>query len=473
MVFLLFTLSYFRSHAQSKPNVLIILADDMGWSDPSCYGNPIIATPNIDAMARDGMKFTNAYADPVCAPTRAALQTGQYSARLQLTDVPNGHRRPYGKLIPPEIYWRLKREHVTIAEAIQSAGYVSGIFGKWNLGYDDNHQPDDQGYIYPQDKPIQGPYADKVNQWIKDNPQKGIGNQFKECVQFIEQNEDRPFFCIASYNMVHTAPEARRELVDKYKKIVTKNRTIIDPVYAAMCETVDESVGLFREVLSALDLQNNTLVFFYSDNGGVVEERRYLFHGYENLVTNNWPLRDEKGTLYEGGIRVPLIAVWPGKIEKGSTNENVVHTIDFFPTILDLADIKNPENKILDGISMMALLMDKSFHTERDLYWHYPHYHHSTPASAIRSGNYKLIHFYETDKSELYYLVNDIGEQYDLADSLSDIKNALQNKLNSWLKDVNAGMPKVNPFYDPARELIWGVRIPSERLKEGINFGKE
>jgi arylsulfatase A len=464
--------SYLQTSAQQKkPNVIFILADDLGWSDLSCYGNPIIQTPNIDKLAQQGMKFTNAYACPVCAPTRASMQTGQYSARLQMTDVSNGHVRPWGKLIPPKVFWRLNTDHITIAEAIKKAGYVSGLFGKWHLGYDDQHQPEDQGYIYPENKPFQGNYASKLDAWVKANPYKGIGNNVKQCVQFIEQNKENPFFCIASFSAVHTRPEARQDLIDKYKKIVATNRTTIDPVYAGMCEMMDESVGLFQEVLKDLGLLDNTLVIFFSDNGGVVEERGYLFHGYENLVTTNWPLRDEKGTLYEGGIRVPFIACWPGKIEEGSVNQTPVHVVDLFPTMLDLTGSSKPQGKIFDGISWMPLLKNKNLKPERDLVWHYPHYHHSTPASAIRSGDFKLIYFYETAKAEVYNLKNDIGEQYDLADSLPAKRDELQYKLNKWLKEVNAGMPLENPHYDPNRELIWGERIQTTKLLKGNTYG--
>jgi len=390
-----------------------------------------------------------------------------------MTDVPNGHRRPYGKLVPPEIFWQLKREHITIAEAIKNTGYISGIFGKWHLGFDKNHQPGEQGYVFPEDKPLQGSYANKLNDWVKANPYKGIGNQVKQCIQFIEQNKGKPFFCIASFSAVHTDPEARPYLIDKYKRIVVANRTTINPVYAAMCEMMDESVGLFQEVLNSLGIVENTLVIFYSDNGGVVEERGYLFNGYANLVTHNWPLRDEKGTLYEGGIRVPLIAVWPGIIKPGTIIDAAFHTVDFFPTLLELTGNPKPKDMILDGQSFLPILKGKNQTFNRDLFWHYPHYHHSTPASAILSGDYKLIHFYETDKNELYNLSKDIGEQYDLAETFLDKKEELYSKLMNWLKETDASLPRENPFYDPARQLIWGERISNDKLKGGKTFGLE
>lgn len=461
----------FKIKAQKKPNIILIVADDLGWSDLSCYGNPIIETPNIDKLARGGMRFTNAYSDAVCTPTRAALQTGKYSAKIQMTDVANGHRRPWAKLNPPEVYWQLKPELFTISEEIQSAGYVSGIFGKWHLGIDDNHQPKDFGYSKPQNYPIKGEYAEKVNSWIIGNPYKNFGNQIKESIQFIEQNKDAPFFCIVSYFAVHTPPNARKELIEKYKRKVTRIRTIIDPIYAAMCETMDESVGLLLEVIASLGIQNNTLIFFYSDNGGVIEERGFLFNGYSNLVTHNWPLRGEKGSLYEGGIRVPLIAYWPGNIENECINESPVHAIDFFPTIVDLSGAEKTVDNNFDGISIVPFLKDKNHKIQRELFWHYPHYHHSTPASAILSGEFKLIYFYETKESELYHLPFDISEQYNLCDSLPFVKNDLQIKLSNWLNEINAGIPEDNPFYDPNRQLIWGERIRNVELKDIKTLG--
>ncbi len=455
---------------QQRPNIVLILADDMGWSDPGCYGNPIIQTPNIDQLAKEGMRFTNAYADPVCAPTRAMIQTGQYSAWLKLTGVPNGHRRPYAKLIPPEIYWKLKREHVTIAEAISEVGYTSGIFGKWHLGYGPDYQPDDQGYVNVSDQPFKGKYQNDLRSWIDANPEKLTGKILGESVKFIEQNKDQPFFCFVSFTAVHTKPEARKELVDKYKKIVANNRTTIDPTYAAMAEVMDEGIGWIRKALKENGLDKNTLIIFYSDNGGVIEERGFLFNGYPTLVTHNWPLRSEKGTLYEGGIRVPFVAVWPGQVKPGTTNDQMVHVVDFFPTILELTGAK--VSKTLDGTSFISYLKNNTLSTSRDLFWHYPHYHHSTPASAIRSGDYKLIYFYETEAVELYNLKEDIGEQFDLSETQTDKAKSLNEKLFGWLESVDADMPEINPFYNEKLQLIWGERMDHKwYTQEQYDFG--
>ena len=474
---LLFSLESIHSQQGDPPNILFILVDDMGWSDPSGYGNPVIQTTNIDRLANEGMKFTDAYADPVCAPSRAALQTGLSSARLRMTCVPNGHRRPWARLVPPEIYWQLPLEHETIAEALSATGYVSGIFGKWHLGYDEAHQPQDQGYALPENVPLTGSYADLVESWTANNPYKGIGKQVLESIRFIEQNSGQPFFCCVSYNMVHTGPEARMELVDKYKKICSATRTIIHPVYAAMCETVDETIPLFDEVLESLGIKDKTIVIFASDNGGVIEERGFLFHGFEELVTHNWPLKGEKGSLYEGGIRIPLIVRWPGYIQAGSVTHHPVHLVDFFPTFLEVAGIRMGSDHTnagqnLEGASILDILSGNEISQDRDICWHYPHYHHSRPASAIRSGRYKLIRFYETGHQELFDLKEDIGEQYDISETSPDITSILTKKLDRWLNDVGASMPAENPDYRYDQELLWGPRLSWKEIRSsGCRYG--
>lgn len=459
-------------HHGNNPNILFVLVDDMGWSDPSCYGNPVIQTPNIDQLARDGMRFTNAYADPVCAPSRAAIQTGLSSARLRMTGVPNGHRRPWAKLLPPEIYWQLPLEYHTIAEVLSENGYVSGIFGKWHLGYDEKHQPDDQGYVFPRDIPLTGEYADQVTAWVENNPYKGIGKQVMQSVQFLEQYQNQPFFCFVSYNMVHTGLEARPELVDKYKEIMARNRTVIHPVYAAMCETVDETLALFDDVLETLGIAQNTVLIFASDNGGVVEERGFLFHGFEELVTHNWPLKGEKGSLYEGGVRVPMIVRWPGKIQAGSESADPMHLVDLFPTFLEITGSHEVKGRIkgkgspYDGRSIVDILTGKPSGEDRDIFWHYPHYHHSRPASAIRSDRYKLIHFYEDGRSELYDLETDIGEWTDISYTRPEVVRELAAKLENWLEDTEALLPVDNPEYNYDLELLWGPRLNWQEIRE-------
>jgi uncharacterized sulfatase len=470
LVLVLLGLSTTISHGQDNPNILFILVDDLGWSDLGCYDNTIIQTPNTDNLASKGMRFTDAYAASVCAPTRAALQTGQYPARLQMTGIPNPHRRPFAQLSPPEVRWQLPLRFETIGETLQKAGYVSGIFGKWHLGYEPTHQPVQQGYVYPDQSGLESEFGKSAKLWCEQNNQKGIGQQVLQSLRFIEQNQDQPWFCTVSYNMVHTALDSRPDLIDKYKKIVAKNRTIINPVYAAMCEQVDESVGLLLQGLEAFDQAENTVVIFMSDNGGVIEERGFLFHGYEELVTSNWPLKSEKGSLYEGGIRVPMIIHWPGVTTENSTSDQMVHAVDLYPTLLEITGAPAPSH-MLDGMSWVPILQGQEI-DRNVLYWHYPHYHHSRPASAIKAGDSKLIYFYESKDVELYDLSTDIGEQYDLAGENPARALALKTKLFQWLDKVGAAMPDENPNYDYSKELLWGERMDWKVIRgSGIEYG--
>ncbi|MCB1123671.1 MAG: sulfatase-like hydrolase/transferase, partial [Verrucomicrobiae bacterium] len=293
--FFLLTIS-FLSGAE-KPNILLILADDLGWSDLGCYGNELIDTPNIDGLAKQGMRFTDAYAMPVCTPTRVSIQSGKNPATLKIQH-PNPHNRPWGKLTTPRQYWRLPLAETTLAEALASNGYTSYHVGKWGSGYSRQAQ----GYATdPSSRPT-GSYSALVENFEKNNPQKRIGPFLRQAVCFIEENRDRPFFCMFSPLQVHTGLEARDDLIEKYNLRFSKHRTSIHPIYAAMVEALDESVGIFMRVLEELKLSDNTVVVFCSDNGGVLNERGYVPAGWEENVTDNWPLRSEKGSLYEGGI---------------------------------------------------------------------------------------------------------------------------------------------------------------------------
>ena len=450
----------------SRPNVLIILADDLGWSDLACYGNPLIDTPHLDALAREGMRFDQAYASSVCAPSRAAMQTGRYAGRLKMTDVPNGHRRPWERLMPPDHRWQLPAREVTLAEALAPAGYASGIFRKWHLGFRPGHQPVDQGYVSAASGALSGKYAGELEGWIAANPEKQIGQQLGQAVRFIEKQREGAFLCIASFTTVHTPLEARAELVRKYQTRAAGFRTTIDPAYAAMVEVMDEAVGWLMRVLKEQGLGDNTLVFFLSDNGGVIEERGFLPSGAPDLVTHNWPLRGEKGELYEGGIRVPWIAHWPGRVPAGFTEATPIHVVDILPTLIDLTGVPDP-SVVIDGMSLVPVLTGgRSGDSGRALFWHYPHYHHSEPASAIREGPYKLIRFYDSGTSYLYDLKNDVGERHDLAAVQPELTARLEGRLQAWLAQVDAGMPRPNPFFDPARRLLWGERVGREEMAD-------
>lgn len=440
----------------SRPNIVVILIDDMGWGDLGCYGNPYHETPNIDRLAAEGMRFTDAYAAaPVCSPTRAAIMTGKYPARLGITDFIPGHWRPWAKLRVPPILNQLPLEEVTLAELVKPAGYVTGYFGKWHLGGRDFF-PDRQGFdewvvtsgrhfaprfrtVPPEDVPDGTYLADYLTE---------------KALHFIRKHHSEPFFLFLSHYAVHIPLEAKPELIEKYRRKPRPRSGIQNPVYAAMVEHVDQSVGRILALLAELGIEDITLVIFTSDNGGL----RQRFDGQGPLVSSLEPLRGEKGTLYEGGIRVPLIVRWPGVVEAGKTTDQLACSIDIFPTVAEATQQTVPKEWKVDGTSLLPLLSGTGTLERQTLYWHYPHYHHSTPASAIRSGNWKLIHFYEDGRDELYNLATDLSEYEDLSSAEPEKTAALRKMLQMWLTEVGARLPTPNPDYDPDRAHLWGRR---------------
>jgi len=438
----------------SKPNIVFILIDDLGWADLGCYGNAFHETPHIDGLAREGMRFTDAYAAaPVCSPTRASILSGQYPARVGVTNFIAGHLRPWAKLkqvVNRQQY--LPLESVTMAEALGEAGYTCGYFGKWHLGGRDRF-PDRQGFdtmlvsggrhfkfrTTPKTPVEEGAYLAEV---LTDHAER-----------FIEAHKDEPFFLFLSHYAVHIPLEARQELIEKYEKKTKPPTGVNHPVYAAMVEHVDQSVGRVLAGLRAAGVDENTLVVFFSDNGGL----RQRFDGDGPIVSTNAPLRDEKGSLYEGGIREPLIVRWPGVVPPRSICRAPVTSVDFYPTLLEAARAPGDPGHVLDGVSLLPLL--EGGRVERDpLFWHYPHYHHSTPAGAVRQGDWKLHEFFEDGRLELYNLRNDLGETRDLAQEKPAKAKELQQQLAAWRESVNADMPTPNPNYDPGRQHEWGRR---------------
>ncbi len=442
--------------AAEKPNIVLILIDDLGWADLGCYGNSFNETPNIDRLAREGMRFTNAYsACCVCSPTRASIMTGKYPARLHLTDFIPGHPRPWAKLKVPHVNLQLPLEEITIAESLKPAGYVSAAIGKWHLG-DRNFYPDKQGFdvsIVSQGSHI---YPDfRTTPKIRCEKGDYLADVLTEqAVKFIKDNQGRPFFLYLAHFAVHIPLQAKQDLLARYSRKRPPHAGVNHPVYAAMVQSADESVGAITRRLDESGLADNTLVIFASDNGGLIK----MFRGTGPVVTSNDPLRSEKGTQYEGGIRTPLIVRWPGKVTPGSTSDVPVSSIDFFPTILDATGIKLPADNPIDGESLVPELTQKGTLKRDALYWHYPHYHHNTPAGAVRQGDYKLIKRYEDGTLELYNLSKDIGERSNLAQRMPDKAAELSGKLDRWLRSVNAQMPTPNPGYDPARSHEWGRR---------------
>jgi uncharacterized sulfatase len=416
----------------------------MGWPDVACYGSEFHETPNIDRLASQGMKFTDAYAAcPVCSPTRASIMAGQYPARVGITDFIPGHWRPYEKLVVPENRLQLPLESVTIGEALKEQGYATCYIGKWHLG-GKGYLPDKQGF-------------DKVVLGVKNQNDKQVSGFTDQAIKFIEEKREEPFFLYLSHHTVHIKLEAPEELVDKYKKKPKPPTGVNNPVYAAMVEHLDTHTGRLLKKLDALDLAENTIVIFFSDNGGL----RQAYGGYsgpKQIVSTNAPLRDEKGTLYEGGIREPLIVRWPGVIEPGSECDVPATSVDFYPTFLEIVGAKASPDQPLDGESILPLLKQTGTLGRDAIYWHYPHYHHSRPAGAIREGNYKLIEFYEDGRLELYDLANDISEKKNLATEMPQKAARLQQKLARWRRSVDAKMPTANPDYDPARANEWKRR---------------
>ena len=429
----------------SKPNVLFILIDDMGWMDLGCQGNKNLRTPNIDNLAKGGMRFTDAYAPaPVCSPTRAAIITGQSPARLQITNhLPHQDRftPKDSKLLPAKMLNHLSLESETLAERLKKdAHYATAFIGKWHLytGRDKKYNPLNQGFdiniggcSYGGPPTFFDPYR------IDFLPDRKEGEYLPnrladEAIAFIsEQNsKDKPFFVALWNYTVHWPMEAPDKLVEKYKNLPVKGYR--DHRYAAMIEAMDIAIGKVLKSLDDLNITEETLVIFTSDNGP--------FGG----VGDASPLRADKGHLYEGGIRVPLIVRWPGKVEAGAVEETPVILTDLHPTILSATGLDL--NSIIpnDGHNMLPLLQGKEKLKNRAVYWHYPNFafhRDNRLGSAIREGDHKLIHFYDTDSVELYNLKNDISEKNDLSGKMPQLASRLKNKLKVWLQDSGAVMP--------------------------------
>jgi len=438
----------------AQPNIVFLLIDDMGWPDVVCYGHKFHETPVIDQLAADGMRFTDFYAaTPVCSSTRSTIQTGQYSARTCITDYIPGHFRPFEKLVVPPIEHSLAEGIVSPGAALKSAGYATGYFGKWHL----SPAPDTLGYDVT-DRTIDQDF--RKSRAGKPRGPKAIDYLTDATIHFIEQNKDKPFFVTLSHHAVHIRVEANEETTAKYKAKTPPAEGVNHPIYAAMIEDLDTSIGRIMTTLDRLDLADNTIVVFTSDNGGL----RKIYTGLGEVISTNAPLRDEKGTLYEGGIRVPMIVRWPGVVKPGTACAEPTTTADLLPTFCAMAGADLPDQPI-DGADMVPLLKDPTAAIDRDaIYFHYPHYHHSRPAGAIRAGDWKLIEFFEAGDLELYNLKEDIGESKNLAADKPELAAKLQKELALWREASGARMPTVNPNYDPERAPDWWNRRSNKPL---------
>ncbi|NQT85962.1 sulfatase [bacterium] len=451
--------------ATVPPNVVMILVDDLGWTDLACFDSKYYETPNLDRLAADGMKFTNAYAAcAVCSPTRAAVQTGRYPARLGVTDwirarfqggkMPADGKNPSGytggnrKVLCPQNALWMESDEVTLAEALKPAGYASCYIGKWHLGMD-AHYPDKQGYDlnrggcdYGQPPSYFDPYKTKrLPQGIPTLEPRKEGEYLTdregdEAEAFIRAHKGKPFYlCMANY-AVHTPIQGKKDLKDKYDAKAKTNQK--NATYAAMVESVDDAVGKIMATLDALKLTDNTLVIFTSDNGGLLGP------------THNAPLRAGKGHPYEGGIRVPLIVRWPSVVRAGAVSEEPVTSVDYLPTVLAAAGQKIPAGREIDGVSLIPVLTGKGGPDRDAIFWHFPHYRgRIMPYSIIRAGDWKLLKRYDGKPFELFNLKDDLSETTDLAEKMPAKVKALDAKLVAWLKSVGAKVPKPNPAYKP------------------------
>lgn len=449
-----------------KKNVVFILVDDLGWKDLSCYGSDFYESPNIDRLAAIGSVFTSAYTpNPVCSPTRAAILTGRYPSRIGITDWIPGNNPKNKPLLGPDDLYELPLEEETFAESLKDEGYKTFFAGKWHLG-DLNFFPEDQGFDinkggHHKGSPPGGYYSPYKNPKLKDG---AVGEYLtdrltNESINFLEKNKDDPFLLYLSYYTVHTPIQACKRYLEKFKakqkklqdsipqlEIEGSGKTVLNqynPEYASMIYAMDENVGRLLDKLEALNLMEETLIIFTSDNGGL------------STLTNNRiaptsvrPLRAGKGWAYEGGIRVPLIIKKPGSSEHRSIDTPVI-SMDFFPTILDVLELPLKPTLHIDGLSLKPLMDNRTKELHEVLLWDYPHYHGSgwTPGQALRKGDWKLIYFYEKDEYELYNLKSDISETNNLAQQNPAKLEELKTELRALNKDLKTKKPQINPSY--------------------------
>lgn len=481
------------SHSEKPLNFVFILADDLGRQDLSIEGSQYYESPNIDSIAKTGVRFDNGYATcQVCSPSRASIMLGKYPARIGITDwigAKTGYKWTRNDLILPAANKNhLPLEDISIAEAMKSAGYKTFFAGKWHLGGEGSF-PEDHGFDvniggYHVGSPPGGYFGPYTNPKMK---AKKAGESLplrlgEETAQFIEDNKDQKFFAFLSFYSVHGPIQTSKEKWSKYQKKATakglaKSKFIIDrtlpvrqvqdnPIYAGMIESMDNAVGIVLKKLKDLGLEENTVVIFTSDNGGVSSG--------DAFATSNLPFRGGKGRQWEGGIREPYYMKVPG-MGNGKTCSVPVTGTDFYPTILELAGIEPKSDQHVDGVSIVPLLKGDQI-SARDLFWHYPHYGNQggEPSSIIRSKDWKLIHYYEDGRNELYNLKNDIAEKHNVIAKNQLVANSLKAKLDAFLKEAGAIIPKKDPRYNLAaarkkQEMIRTKKLPSLE-KQHSNF---
>jgi len=448
----------------TKPNVILFLVDDLGWTDGGVFGSDLYQTPNIDKLASEGMLFTNGYAAcTVCSPTRASIMTGKYPAKLHLTDWITGHERPYAKLQIPNWNEKLDLEEITLAEVFKQKGYNTVHIGKWHLGEDEKYWPENQGFDKniggfsagsPKGDGGKGYFSPYGNPRLKD----GFNGEYlterlaDEAVTYIKQNKEHPFFMNYWLYNVHMPLQAKKDKIEKYKKLIKEDAHHINPTYAAMVEHMDDALGNVMTILKETGLEDNTIIVFYSDNGGLVGNNGR----FRLKITDNFPLRSGKGDMYEGGVRVPLIFKWPHKIKAGTVNSTIAISPDLFPTLLNLVDKNTIMSPDIDGIDLSSVLLENTELERSAIYWHYPHYHAegAQPYSAIRKGDWKLIQIFENNEIELFNLKEDLGETNNVASQYPEKTKELLSNLENWRVTVMAQMPTPNKNYNPEKEAL-------------------
>ncbi len=455
----------------SQPNFIFILIDDLGWADLSCYGSEFYETPNLDRLATEGMRFTDAYAAcPVCSPTRASILTGKYPATVGITNFIGGDAQ--GKLLCAPYLQELPLEEKTVASTLRDAGYRTYHVGKWHLGKDP-YCPQNHGYDVtlaggPQGMPTQGYFSPYSLPGIEDGPEGEFltDRLTDEAIRLVQESGDQPFFLNLPYYSVHIPIQAPAEWVEKFRRKaeelgLDKQEALIegepfpcehkrhlrivrrimqsDPTYAGMVGNLDWNIGRLLAALDACGKAEDTVVIFTSDNGGCSTA--------EGSPTCNAPLNEGKGWMYEGGTREPLIVRWPGVVEPGSTCHAPMTSPDFYPTLLEAAGLPLMPEQHCDGVSLMPLLRGGDSLDREAIFWHYPHYSNqgTTPGSSVRRGDWKLIEYFEDGRVELYNLREDISEERDLANDKPALAKELQAMLAEWRESVEAKIPEANP----------------------------
>jgi arylsulfatase A-like enzyme len=495
-----------------KPNVVLILADDLGWRDAGCYGSAFHETPHIDRLAARGARFTQAYAaSPLCSPTRSSIQTGLYPARTGIT-APTCHLQavqlakklgkanPNMRAVPAESLTRLEMKYFTLAQAFKEAGYATAHFGKWHLGHnlpqnkDDRYEPKDRGFDFdfPHTPAAAGPGGGYLAPWkfIKNPPLEAKpGDHIEdrmssEAAKYIREHKDQPFYINYCAFSVHGPWNCRPDYLEHFKPKVDPKNPQHNPLYAAMVKSLDDGVGRLFAAVEEAGIADRTIIVFFSDNGGYSYLPKATDpEGFANEpATSNLPLKSGKASLYEGGTREPCIVVWPGQVKPGATNEALLQSVDWYPTLLAMCGLKPHADLKLDGLDQSGTLRGQPSPRDR-VFCHFPHGSAGTdllmpghkPGTYVRKGDWKLIRFFAdnddgSDRLELYNLKDDLGETKNLAADKPELVRELNDLITGFLKDTEAVIPVRNPDYkkQPADPLQgWKARGCDAVVKDG------